>query len=61
MRHNGFTPCLADPDVWMRPAMKSNGHEYYEYVLLYTDDALCISENAEKVLRRELGKYFELK
>ncbi len=21
----GFTPCLADPDVWMRPAMKPDG------------------------------------
>ena len=45
----------------MRPATKSNGSEYYEYVLLYTDDALVISENGEQVLRDELGKYFDLK
>ena len=56
-----FKSCLADPDVWMRPAMKADGSLYYEYILLYTDDALCISENAEKVLREELGKYFTLK
>ena len=61
MRHLGFTSCLADPDVWMRPALKSDGTEYYEYVLLYTDDTLVISENAESILRNELGKYFELK
>ena len=61
MRHLGFTSCLADPDVWMRPAIKSDGTEYYEYVLLYTDDTLVISENAEAILRNELGKYFELK
>jgi hypothetical protein len=24
MRYLGFAPCLADPDVWMRPAKHSN-------------------------------------
>ena len=51
----------ADPDVWMRPALKSDGSSCYEYILLYTDDALAISENAEGIRRREIGKYFELK
>ena len=45
----------------MRPATKSDGSPFYEYVLLYTDDVLVISENGEKVLRREIGCYFELK
>ena len=45
----------------MRPAIKADGTEYYEYVLLYTDDALVISENGEKILRTEIGKYFTLK
>jgi hypothetical protein len=61
MRHLEFVSCPADPDVWMRPALHSNGTEYYEYLLLYTDDALCVSENAEHVLRNELGRYFPLK
>ena len=61
MRHIDFEPCLTDPDVWMRPATKANGLDYYEYVLLYTDDALCISENPESILRNKIGKYFELK
>ena len=61
MRHLDFVSCPADPDVWMRPAKRSDGSEYYEYILLYTDDALVISENAEKVLREELGRYFTLK
>ena len=38
-----------------------NGEEYYEYVLLYTDNCLVISERANSVLRGEIGKYFELK
>jgi hypothetical protein len=32
--------CPADPDVWMRSAIKSDGTEVYEYVFLSTDDAL---------------------
>ena len=61
MRHLNFVSCPADPDVWMRPAKRSDGSDYYEYILLYTDDALVLSENAESVLRNELGKYFALK
>ena len=38
-----------------------NSSPYWEYVLLYTDDALVVSENGETVLRDELGKYFQLK
>jgi hypothetical protein len=61
MRHLNFVSCPADPDVWMRPAIKSDGTEYYEYLLLYTDDALYVSENAENALGNELGRYFPLK
>ena len=61
MHHLKFESCPADPDVWMRKALKSDGNSVWEYVLLYTDDALVISENAESILRNELGKYFELK
>jgi hypothetical protein len=61
MRHLDFISCPADPDVWMRTALRSDGSEYYEYILPYTDDALVVSERAEHVLRRELGRYFTLK
>ena len=61
MTHLDFKSCLADPDVWMRPATKSDGSEYYEFVLLYTDNVLCISENSEKTIREEIRKYFDLK
>ncbi len=33
-----FKPTLADPDVWIRPASRPDGYEYYEYVLVYVDD-----------------------
>ena len=47
MHHIGFKSCPADPDVWMRPAIKSDGTNVYEYVLLYTDDSLSIGIEAE--------------
>ena len=56
MLHLKFQPCLADPDVWMRPKKKSNGTPCYEYVLLYTYDVLVISENGERVLHNGIGK-----
>jgi hypothetical protein len=61
MRHLDFESCPADPDVWIRPAKHSDGSEYYEYIILYTDDALAVGEHAENILRNELGRYFELK
>ena len=61
MEFLNFKSCLADPDMWMRPAIKSDGNTYYEYILLYVDDVLVVSENAESILRNELRKYFHLK
>ena len=61
MKHLNFKSCLADPDVWIRPAMSEGGLEYYEYVLLWTDDCLVISHRPEVVLRNEIGTYFKLK
>ena len=40
MYHLDFRPGPADPDVWMRPAQKGDSLPYYDYVLLYIDDAL---------------------
>ena len=61
MEFLNFKSCLADPDVWMRQAIKSDGNTYYEYILLYVDDALVVSENAESILQNELRRYFHLK
>ncbi len=56
-----FTSSRADPDVWMRLSKRTTGEEYYEYALLYVDDVLVISENAESVLRKEIGQHFVLR
>ena len=39
----GYTPSKSDPDIWMIPAIKSDGTEYYKYSLVYVDDVLVIS------------------
>ena len=61
MHHLYFWPCPADPDVWMRLAQKGDGAPYYDDVLLYVDDALVVSDNAESIVRKEIGRFFELK
>jgi hypothetical protein len=56
----GFKPSYADPDVWMRPAVKPDGFEYYEYILCYVDDVLCISHDPTKSMKR-IQEDFKLK
>ena len=46
----GYTPSKADPDVWLRPAVKPDGFEYYEMILCYVDDVLSISHDAMKTM-----------
>jgi hypothetical protein len=55
-----YESCLADPDVWMRKTTRANKSEYYEYMLIYTDDLLAISENP-KVVLKQVDKYFPMK
>jgi len=55
-----FTQCRADHDVWMRKAIKANGEKYWEYVFIYTDDVLAMSENPHAILQ-EMNKFFLLK
>ena len=56
----GFKPCRADNDVWMRPAQRPDGSRYYEYVLVYTDDILCVSCDPSTILVH-LDQHFMLK
>ena len=59
MEDLNYLPCRADPDVWMQKAIKYNGIEYYEYMLLYVDDCLAISE-APKEAVLQLDKLFKM-
>ena len=55
-----YRPSYADPDVWLRPAVKLNGEEYYEYLLAYCDDILAISMVHQKTML-QIKRKFELK
>jgi hypothetical protein len=50
LKQLGFKSSLADPDVWMRKAMKPGGFEYWEYALCYVDDILVVSHNPREVI-----------
>ena len=54
-----YLPCRVDNDVWMRKSRKSNGTEYYEYMLLYVDDCLAISEKPKEAVL-QLDKFFNI-
>jgi Reverse transcriptase (RNA-dependent DNA polymerase) len=55
-----FTACYTDADVWMRPAVKADGTEYYEFVFVHTDDLLVVSSNPNEGLMR-LDQHYVLK
>ena len=60
LRDLGFKSCLADPDVYMRPATRPDGHHYYEYILVYVDDLLVVSHQAQLIMD-QLGERYTLK
>ena len=56
----GYKSTKADPDVWIKPAAKPDGTEYYEMILVYVDDVLHISHDTEPVMKT-LGESYRLK
>jgi hypothetical protein len=55
-----FRSCLADPDVWYPIAKKDNEEEFYEYLLVYTDDLLAVATNPKAILDN-VNLFFHLK
>ena len=56
----GYKSTRADPEVWIRPAFKPDGFEYYEMVLVYVDDILHLSHDTKPTMEA-LRKLYELK
>ena len=56
----GYRPSYADPYLLLQPEVKPDYYEYYEYILCYVDDVLCISHNLRKLMKR-IQEYFNLK
>ena len=45
-----YVPLKADPDVWIRPAVRPDGSEYYEMALCCVDDVLAIAAEPMKTM-----------
>ncbi len=55
----GFTSSLADPDVWLHPATKPDGFQYYKYILIYVDDLIVISHQPVTIMKT-LEEFYHL-
>ena len=42
----------ANPELWFRPEVKPDVFDYFEYILCYVDNMLCISHNTRKLMKR---------
>ena len=51
----GFQSSPADPDFWLRTAVRFNGKEYYEWVLMYVHDILAMSMDPTDILKSMEG------
>ena len=45
-----YVTSKADPDVWIRPAVRPDGSEYYEMALCYVNDILVIASESMKIM-----------
>ena len=55
-----YTPSKADPDVWIKPAVKPDGTEYYAMILVYVDDCLHVHHDTKTLMDR-LNHIYRLK
>ncbi|KAI2491971.1 Reverse transcriptase (RNA-dependent DNA polymerase) [Fragilaria crotonensis] len=61
MRHLGWSSCIADPDVWMKPEIPGDdGYKYYAYCLLYVDDIRMVHHDSIRALN-EIDHFFKTK
>jgi hypothetical protein len=61
LRDLGFMSCYADPDVWMRAAIKTINDLYYEYIFVYVDDLLQLSAKPMELIKALQEKPYDLK
>ena len=59
LREQGFKPCRAEPDIWMRPA---DDGTCYEYIAVYVDDLAMALKDPKAFVKILQDKYgFKLK
>ena len=52
LRDLGFSPCMNEPDLWIRDA-----GDHYEYVCVYVDDLLAIMKDPEEFFKLLVEEY----
>ena len=57
IRELGFISTKADVDVYRRRADKKDGTPYYEYLVVYVDDIICVSEDPSKWMNVLASRY----
>jgi hypothetical protein len=57
LKEANFVSCKGDPDVWMQPKVKPNRDKYWEYVLCYVDEILCVSHEPQTVMDYLASRY----
>ena len=44
----GYRSTESDPDIWIKSATTDNGTAYYTYILVYVDDVLHLTKDAQE-------------
>ena len=55
---SGLSPCKADPDTWIKKSKRADNSDYWEYVLLFIDDCICISTDPEDFVGKKSVNIF---
>ena len=56
----GYTPCITDQDVLMKPKIRPYGSKYYAYLIVYVDDVLSIDINPNETIA-SIFNHFRIK
>ena len=60
LKEIGYTSCVADSNVWMKPQTNKEGYKYWAYMLVYVDDCLLVHHDPGLVME-ELKSRYKLK
>ena len=57
LKEMGYTPCVADPDIWMKPLINNESYSYWSYMLVYVDDCLAVHHDPGPAMEDLKSRY----
>lgn len=57
LKEMGYTSCVADPDVWIKPAVNDKGFTYWSYMLVYVDDCFAVHHDPAPIMEDLKSRY----